>query len=424
MISNSYSLDNLEIKLPPIKNYTCDNGVQICCLNPVKQEIFHAIWEFDFCKDEIAKIIPNPYLLHKVIAKLLGKKTKQSSGKDISLFFDEKGADISIKSTSQTLYIRLSCLSKYWDECVHKVHEILSEAVINEKIWRQGKKKILKKIEQNAFDTEILADQMLLSSLSSQNTYWNTFFTKENLQSIHEKDLQNAYTFITQAQFLRIYIFGNWEEKDVLILKEKFGKNPNGFPIKVEGVFPLSTIQSSIQKVDFMGGQYSLRWGKLFLAPKDKDYAKALMATQVLGGYFGSRLMQSLREKEGLTYGAYAYLVPFSNFSIFVISTEISKENLEQAQSIIEQEIINLQEKLINEEEWQVVKNNLLGDLLSSLDGPLNLINRMRSLDARKLRILDFEKQIENIQKMQREELHYFMKEHFSPDSFIKVWKG
>lgn len=420
----AYSLDSLQIKLPPIQKYTYDNGAQIACLAPIKQDIFHTIWEFDFCKKEIADISPNASLLHKIIAKLLGKKTQHATSKEIRLFFDEKGADLSIKSTSQTLYIQLSCLAKYWKECVEKVHEILSQAVINEKIWRQGKKKILKKIEQNAFDTEILADQMLLSSLSSTKTYWNHFFTKDILESIRIEDVQKAYSFITQSRFLRMYLVGNWDKKDLLILEEKFGESPNGFPIKTEGNFPLSILKSSDQKADFKGGQYSLRWGKLFLAPQDKDYAKALMATQVLGGYFGSRLMQSLREKEGLTYGAYAYLVPFSNFSICVISTEISKESLEQTQSIIKKEIIRLQEEPISAEEWQVVKNNLIGDLLSSLDGPLNLINRIRSLDARKLSILDFETQIKNIQEMRREDLHIFMNAHFSADSFIKIWKG
>ena len=59
----------------------------------------------------------------------------------------------------------------------------------------------------------------------------------------------------------------------------------------------------------------------------------------ILGGYFGSRLMKNIREDKGFTYGIQSSVSSLDLSGFKVISTEIGKNNAEQAADEIYKEI-------------------------------------------------------------------------------------
>lgn len=52
--------------------------------------------------------------------------------------------------------------------------------------------------------------------------------------------------------------------------------------------------------------QSSIRIGRLLFGRNHPDYVGMQVVAMLLGGYFGSRLMQNLREANGFTYGVVA----------------------------------------------------------------------------------------------------------------------
>jgi predicted Zn-dependent peptidase len=93
----------------------------------------------------------------------------------------------------------------------------------------------------------------------------------------------------------------------------------------------------------------------------------------ILGGYFGSRLMQNLREQHGYTYGVMAAMINFDKEGYLAIATQVAREHREDALSQIYLEIERLRNELIDEEELQMVKNVLIGEILRILDGPFGI---------------------------------------------------
>lgn len=83
----------------------------------------------------------------------------------------------------------------------------------------------------------------------------------------------------------------------------------------------------------------------------------------LLGGYYGSNLMQNLREKNGLTYHIYSSLDTFMLDGYFLISTEVDKLRSPLAIREIYAEINRLKAKPVKASELQTVKNYLLGQL-------------------------------------------------------------
>ena len=93
----------------------------------------------------------------------------------------------------------------------------------------------------------------------------------------------------------------------------------------------------------------------------------------VLGGYFGSRLMQNLRERSGFTYGVYAAMVNFQQAGYLAIATQVGREVTQEALRQIAAEIETLRTVPVPDEELALVKNIMAGEMMRILDGPFGI---------------------------------------------------
>lgn len=117
--------------------------------------------------------------------------------------------------------------------------------------------------------------------------------------------------------------------------------------------------------------QVSLRIGRILpLRWDDPDYAGMMILTTILGGYFGSRLMKNIRETKGYTYGIYARTQVYRGVIVFYITSNVSKEHAADAEHEIFMEMQRLAEEPVPEEELEIVKNYMVGDIMRTVDGP------------------------------------------------------
>ena len=83
--------------------------------------------------------------------------------------------------------------------------------------------------------------------------------------------------------------------------------------------------------------------------------------------------MQNLREEHGYTYGVMAAMVNFDKEGYLAIATQVAREHRDEALREIYAEIERLRNELIDEEELQMVKNVMIGEILRILDGPFGI---------------------------------------------------
>ena len=93
----------------------------------------------------------------------------------------------------------------------------------------------------------------------------------------------------------------------------------------------------------------------------------------VLGGYFGSRLMQNLRGEHGYTYGVGAAMVNFEREGYRGIAAQVGAEVTAPALREIYNEIERLRREPMPEEELSLVKNIMTGEVMRILDGPFGI---------------------------------------------------
>lgn len=104
----------------------------------------------------------------------------------------------------------------------------------------------------------------------------------------------------------------------------------------------------------------------------DPDYYALQVMNYILGGGgFGSRLMDEVREKRGLTYGIYSSLQDFRHANMLSISTSTKNENTQNVLKIVRDVMQSMQSAAVSDKELADAKSYIIGSMplaLSSTD--------------------------------------------------------
>jgi predicted Zn-dependent peptidase len=157
---------------------------------------------------------------------------------------------------------------------------------------------------------------------------------------------------------------------------------------------------------------------------KHPDFIPFTILNTVLGEYFGSRLMSNLREDKGYTYGVNSMVSEYQNIGYFLIATDVAAEHVDSALKEIRFEIEKLQTELIEQEELDLVKNYLLGQLLKSADGPYAMTDLYVHLQSFGLEVDYYNRYIHEINEITSEELQDCAKKYLNWDDLTIVTAG
>ena len=105
---------------------------------------------------------------------------------------------------------------------------------------------------------------------------------------------------------------------------------------------PAEAPKAARQHIEFPSAQTTLFLAQLGIDRQDPDYPALYLGNQILGGGgFGTRLMEEIREKRGLTYGVYSSFSPMQARGPFMINlqtrAELSEGTLQLVQDILRQ---------------------------------------------------------------------------------------
>jgi len=102
----------------------------------------------------------------------------------------------------------------------------------------------------------------------------------------------------------------------------------------------------------------------------DPDFFAAYVLNQILGGgSFESRLMTEVREKRGLTYGVYTYLVPKDYAEMMVGSVASGNDRIGEAIAVIRDEWARMAIGGVTAQELDAAKTFLTGAYPLRFDG-------------------------------------------------------
>ena len=192
--------------------------------------------------------------------------------------------------------------------------------------------------------------------------------------------------------------------------------NDNFFNNKIESVNSSKII--NINKQD--SEQVSMCLGHILI--NDENYQKLWCTVAFLGGYFGSRLMKNIREKNGYTYGISAQIVSHRYAKYLLIKTSAKKEFKEAIIEEIKKEITLLQNEKISEEELNGFKQYFLGNMLATFSNVFSDMEHFVPIKMLNLEQDYYPKLFETIKNISGDEINYIAKKYLNPDKFVQVF--
>ncbi|HKL02663.1 MAG TPA: pitrilysin family protein, partial [Cryomorphaceae bacterium] len=164
--------------------------------------------------------------------------------------------------------------------------------------------------------------------------------------------------------------------------------------------------------------QTAIRMGAPAMRRSNPNFPVFYFANMALGGYFGSRLMQNIREDKGYTYGIGSAINLLEGAAYIHIATEVGAEVTNATIAEIKSELNRLGTEEMPLDELELVKQYITGTLLHSFDGPFATSNRLKILvnsNLPKHYFSDFSRRINAISQVDVMEIS---REWFNPDNF------
>lgn len=193
--------------------------------------------------------------------------------------------------------------------------------------------------------------------------------TQESVAGLTRDDLIRSHRDVLALDRIHIGAVGDITEAELgTLLDTLLGALPaTGAPQPGRAPFLL---EGGETVVDFDTPQSVALFGHAGIDRTDPDFFAAFVMNQVLGaGGFGSRLMEEVREKRGLTYGVYSYLVLRDHVNLVMGQVSSSNDVVAEAITVIRDEWAKLAAEGVTEEELSTAITYLTGAYPLRFDG-------------------------------------------------------
>lgn len=213
-------------------------------------------------------------------------------------------------------------------------------------------------------------------------TWWATSFpdhpygrsgdgTLESVAAITTEDLRAFADAVLAREDLIVGAVGDISAEELgTLLDAAFGALPqtSGAP-EVADAYPEHTGETIV--VDLEIPQSVVVFGQPGIDQEDPDWFTANLLNRVMAGGFGSRLMEEIREKRGLVYGVWAYLLPLDHAPLVMGGLASQNARVAEAVDLVRQEWERMAEAGPTEAELDDARTYILGSFpLSLTDSP------------------------------------------------------
>lgn len=363
--------------------------------------------------------------LQSLLTSLMIKEgTTEKTSNEINSKIDFHGAHISVSGGYDSTTVQLVTLNKHLKPMLDILVELLTSPSFSNEELEIKKNKMKQRLLINEEKTDYIAQRSFHVNMFGKQHPYGYASSKEKYEAITSSDLTNFFNANYTAKNCFAILAGKFNSASLTAIEQALAQILSANSSNLEQTYLAQTKigQTHISKENAQ--QASIRIGMPTIAHNHEDYTPLQVLSTVLGGYFGSRLMANIREDKGYTYGIYSMLSAFKHQGYFIISTDVGVHQAEDAVKEIYAEINRLKETEIPEEELQLVKNYIMGKLLSQVDGPFAQARIIKGLISRNENASHFQKRIQAIQSTTPKQLIGLANQYFTQDSFVQVVVG
>jgi predicted Zn-dependent peptidase len=389
-----------DLKLKPYEKYVLNNGIEVYAVNAGTEEVLQVEWFY------AGNWFEKKNLIAASTNFLLKNGTSQKSAFQINEHFEFYGSYLNRHCYNETATLSLHCLSKHLEELLPVVKELIVDSVFPEEeinLYKQNMK------------------QRLNAYLFGEHHPYGRYSRFEDFDNVSREELQKFYQQYYLNGKMILFIAGKLPSNTIELLNKYFGDLNNG-QVELFDHQPMPVEEKKYRVTnDPNGVQGAIRMASPFPNRHHPDFMKVQVLNNVLGGFFGSRLMSNIREEKGYTYGIHSYLQNHIQQSAWMISTEAGRDVCEATIVEVYKEMEDLRNEPIDDEELLLVRNYMMGSILGDLDGPFHIMTRWKNIILNGLDENFFYKQIHTIKTVSAEELQQLANKYLAPENFYEL---
>lgn len=406
------------IDIPSAVCHAVANGTKIYAINCPEYEVVRL--SFVFHAGTITQLHP---FTASATANMLAEGTAVLTSQQIAERLDYFGSYFDINIDRDYSYITFCALSKFFMQTAEVIEQVILHPTFpaEEINTYRAKRKQQLAIERRKVET--IAREKFANAIFGKSHPYGVSYSEEAYDTLSRENIAEHYKRCYTAESCIVVCSGNISPEVLARIESIASELHSAGNAQAISLPPFETIHDVRHQHDG-AVQSSIRMGRLLFPRTHEDFIPMQVLSTVLGGYFGSRLMQNLREQHGYTYGAFCAMVNFQHTGYLALATQVGSEVTEDALQQIALEIERLQNDKVSEQELALVKNIMAGELMRILDGPFGIADVTTENILCGFDNSHIQEHLQRIRATTPEELRDLAQHYLAAEDLVKVVVG
>lgn len=267
-------------------------------------------------------------------------------------------------------------LTENQDEALALLRDAITDPRFDQSAIDRVKAQIVSGIRSDAQDPDSIVGAEFDSMVFGDHPYGSAIEgTEESVAALTQDDLFEAHQGALARDRVYVGAAGDVSPDELAQMLDKLlgGLPETGAPQPAD--VDVET-EAGVTVVPFDVPQSVAIFGHEGLARDDPDFFAAYVLNEIFGGGgFEARLMEEVREKRGLTYGVYSYLVPKDHAALYLGRVSSANDRIAEAIEVIRDEWAKMAEQGVTQEELDSAKTYLTGAYPLRFDGNAAIAN-------------------------------------------------
>jgi zinc protease len=312
-------------------------------------------------------------------ANLLTQGTAHYDAKALADELDRHAISLGGSAGTDVSSVDASCLPDQADLAGKLFAEVLLRPTFPEKEFEQAREQELSGLSVSEQNPKFLAGRELNKAVYGDHPYGRST-SAEDVKAIKRENVAAWWSTHVRPDNSVLYVAGDMTPEAAFALAEKYlgdWRATGEAPVAPKAALP-ERHETTIYLIDKPGlVQSEIRFGELSINRQDPRWPAARVLTQIFGGQFGSRLMETVRIKKGLTYGIYGGFQPQKDAGLLEIETFSKTPTTAETIAATIDEIKRMKSDPIEPQELTTAKNFLVGSFASRRETPQDLIGEL-----------------------------------------------
>ena len=403
---------------------TTTNGMTVLVL---EQHFLPIVEIHALIKTGSAQDPPEKAGLANLVASLLDEGTTTRSSKQLAEQIDFVGGSLEVKAGEDFTTASARVLKKDVDLGFTLLADILLHPAFPKQEFERVRSQILGEIASDNDDPGHVAMKAFNQLVFHNHPYrWPANGTEETLSKVTLTDVQGFYAREYLPNQVILTVVGDITvEAATALVQTHFGAWKKGTAQARTSKKPGTIDKKAVQLIEKDLTQSTIVLGHGGISRTNPDFYAVTVMNHILGaGGFSSRLMDSIRDKQGLAYGIMSHYDARSMPGSFWVNLQTRTETTNQAISGVLAEIKAIREAPVSDQELAEAKSFLMGSFPLRLDSTAKLAQVLAQVEFFGLGFEYFSQYPKWIERVTKDDVQQVAKQYLDPQHYALVVVG